>query len=309
MSAVSASVLALQNSATSAAIIDAFRENPAFVKLSERLRDEIIQRDTEDGEKLQKGIQIAIDKAVLPATVAVEPITKVSVSGKSADQVADEIIAALGDAPAKGCVMTLQGLSGTGKGTTVDKLKEKLPNAQTWSNGNAFRSLTLLAVTCSGQRGVSLQEVLTPPDLASFCSMLEFDNFDGKFDVKIEGLGLKYFVSQIEKTVLKDSSVGKNIPTVAEVTQGEVINFVQGALAKMAAAGLNVLVEGREQTLNYIRTPHRFELVLSDSTVIGMRQAALQMGARAHLKIKEQTDADEAAVQAALTDALAELCK
>ena len=32
-----------------------------------------------------------------------------------------------------GCVMTLQGLSGTGKGTTVDKLKEKLPNAQTWS--------------------------------------------------------------------------------------------------------------------------------------------------------------------------------
>lgn len=29
--------------------------------------------------------------------------------------------------------MTLQGLSGTGKGTTVDKLKEKLPNAQTWS--------------------------------------------------------------------------------------------------------------------------------------------------------------------------------
>ena len=34
----------------------------------------------------------------------------------------------------RGCVMTLQGLSGTGKGTTVDKLKEKLPNAQTWSD-------------------------------------------------------------------------------------------------------------------------------------------------------------------------------
>ena len=76
-----------------------------------------------------------------------------------ADKVADEIIAALGDGPSKGasdcqwgndslkqlvllvsrhasrgCVMTLQGLSGTGKGTTVDKLKEKLPNAQTWSD-------------------------------------------------------------------------------------------------------------------------------------------------------------------------------
>lgn len=309
MSAVSAAVLKLQNSVTSAAIIEAFRENSSFLKLSERLRDEIVQRDNEDGEKLQKGIQIAIDKAVLPATIAVEEITKVTVSGKSADEVAAEIITHLGDDPSKGCVMTLQGLSGTGKGTTVDKLKDKLPNAQTWSNGNAFRSLTLLAVTCAEQRGCSLQEVLTPTDLASFCNMLEFDKFNGTFDVKIEGLGLKYFVSQIEKTVLKDSSVGKNIPTVAEVTQGEVINFVQGALAKMAAAGMNVLVEGREQTLNYIRTPHRFELVLTESTVIGMRQAALQMGARAYLKIKEQADADDAAVQAALTEALAELCK
>jgi hypothetical protein len=72
----------------------------------------------------------------------------------------------------------IQGLSGTGKGTTVTKLQEKLPNVVTWyrgfkpeqicqmvciflhahahlctlytcfarSNGNLFRSLTLFAV-------------------------------------------------------------------------------------------------------------------------------------------------------------------
>ena len=32
------------------------------------------------------------------------------------------------------------------------------------------------------------------------------------------------------------------------------------------------LLEGREQTLNHIRTPNRFELVLDDPVIIGMRQ-------------------------------------
>ena len=64
-----------------------------------------------------------------------------------------------------------------------------------------------------------------------------------------------------------------NIPTIAEVTQGECILFVSDALAKMSAAGINVLVEGREQTLNHIRSPHRFELVLDDNSIIGKRQA------------------------------------
>merc|ERR1711924_334340 len=147
---------------------------------------------------------------------------------------------ALGDAPSKGCVMVLQGLSGTGKGTTVAKLQEKLPKAQTWSNGNVFRSLTLLAVTYSEKENCSLEDSLKPDKLKEFCDMLEFDTFGKEnFDVKIEGLGLKYFVADVEKTVLKDSKVAKNIPTVAGVTQGEVVKFVSGALGKMAAAGIN----------------------------------------------------------------------
>ncbi|CAE7398434.1 RAP [Symbiodinium pilosum] len=304
---ISPETLALQNSVTSAAIIEEFKSDAAFKQVAERLMKEIMQRDQEDGDKLAKGIQLAVDKKVLPADVAVEPITKVSVSGKSAEQVADEIIAALGEAPSKGCVMTLQGLSGTGKGTTVDKLREKLPNAQTWSNGNLFRSITLLAVTSSEQKGCDLTEVLTPADLETFCGMLEFGKFNDKWDVKIEGLGCKHFVSEVEKTVLKESKVGKNIPTVAEVTQGEVVNFVQKALALMAAGGTNVLLEGREQTLNHIRTPHRFELVLDEPVIIGMRQAALQMGAKANDKVKAMDKADEAAVKAALEEVHAQI--
>merc|ERR1712176_1673064 len=101
-----------------------------------------------------------------------------------------------------------------------------------------------------------------------------------------------------------ESKVGKNIPTVAEVTQGEVITFVNGALAKMAAGGVNVLVEDREQTLNHIRSPHRFELVLDDSTIIGMRQAALQIGGKAYVALKGTEAADENAVKDALDVAL-----
>merc|ERR1711920_967202 len=73
-------------------------------------------------------------------------------------------------------------------------------------------------------------------------------------------------------------TVGKDIPTVAERTQGEVITFIQDALQKMTADGVNVLLEGRTQTLNYIRTPHRIDLQLKDMSVVGKRQAALLLG-------------------------------
>jgi len=302
---VTLETLKKQDSETSSAIIAVLRRNPVFINYSKGVTKSIMARDDEDGEKLAKGIQIAVEKNVLPASVKVEPIHKIYVEGKSASAVADEIIVALGDAPSKGCVMTLQGLSGTGKGTTVEVLKKRLPNCATWSNGNVFRSLTLLAVTYAEQNGCTLNDALKPELLASFVKMLEFGEFNGKFDVKIEGLGMRYFVSEIMNTKLQ--AVSKSIPTVAEVTQGEVVNFVQGALAKMAAAGKNVLVEGREQTLNHIRTPLRFELVLKDPNIIGMRRAAQYIAGIAYEELKAQPDASDAAVLAAIQRALAKV--
>lgn len=306
---VTAEILAKQNSETSQAILTYYASNELFQNVSTRLTEEIMQRDKEDGDKLSKGIQMAVDKGVLPANVDVEPTKKIGVTGRTADEISGEIIAALGDAPSKGCVLVLQGLSGTGKGTTVAKLKENLPNAQTWSNGNIFRSITLLAVTWAEKEGKELQDALAPDKLAEFCTMLEFDKFSdsGAFDVKIEGLDLKYFVSEVEKTVLKDSKVAKNIPTVAEVTQGECVKFVSEALGKMAAAGINVLVEGREQTLNHIRSPHRFELVLDDNSIIGKRQAALQVGGKAWDEVGKSASVSQAAVDEAIKKALSAL--
>ncbi len=82
---------------------------------------------------------MAVEKGVLEKNPKVEALKKVDVLGKSADAVAAEIIRALGKAPSRGCVLVLQGLSGTGKGTTCAKLQEKLPRCTSWSNGNGVR--------------------------------------------------------------------------------------------------------------------------------------------------------------------------
>jgi hypothetical protein len=89
----------------------------SFVALAKKDGDDIAKRDAEDGEKLAVGIKLAQEKGVL-GTGEPAPYTQVDVLGKSADEVADEIITALGD-DFKGGVLTLVGLSGTGKGTTV----------------------------------------------------------------------------------------------------------------------------------------------------------------------------------------------
>lgn len=154
-----------------------------------------------------------------------------------------------------------------------------------WSNGNVFRSVTLLAVTWCEQQddcnGFDPARALTKENLTSFMQMLEFGKFNGRFDTKITGLGLDLLVSEVQNTALKDPKVSKNIPTVAEVTQGEVVLFASDAIKKMGEDGIFVLLEGREQTVNYVRTPLRFTLTLSDMSLIGKRRAAQRLAAGA----------------------------
>lgn len=117
--------------------------------------------------------------------------------------------------------------------------------------------------------------------------MLSFGKFNGKFDTKISGLGLDLLVSEVQNTVLKEQKVSKNIPTVAEVTQGEVINFAAKAIDIMSKDGISILLEGREQTVNYVRTPLRFTLTLSDETLIGKRRAAQRLMAATLAAVSE----------------------
>jgi len=313
-------VLLRQDSVTSKRLIEMLQSNPAFVAFAKAEGAAILARDTEDGEKLGAGIAIAIEKGVLRAQETPPVYTKVDVLGKSAEEVAEALLGELGPEFKSG-VIVLVGLSGTGKGTTVDMLKGRLPRATTWSNGNIFRALTLLAVTHCLQQGLEFnQAALTPTNLALWMGMLSFEHRkadgvvvsapscqegSGFFDTRICGLGLDLWVSDVCNTVLKGPMVGKNIPTVAELTQGEVVAFASNACQAMGDAGICVLLEGREQTVNYIASPHRFELIMSDAALIGMRRAAQRVGAKAVELLGEASE--DTAVEGAVAEALKQL--
>ena len=73
---------------------------------------------------------------------------------------------------------------------------------------NPFPVDDLISISTScfdhGPNGTNVEVEVTASkllqDLDSFCKMLEFGKFNGKWDVKIDGLGCKYYVSEVEKT-------------------------------------------------------------------------------------------------------------
>merc|ERR1719330_747500 len=123
--------------------------------------------------------------------------------------------------------------------------------------------------------------------------MLEFGNFGGKFDIRVNGLGLDARVSEVANTLLKDPKVAKNIPAIAKETQGEVVKFAGDAVQKMGEAGTVVLLEGRQQTLDFIPSEYRFCLTMADPTVIGARRAAQRIAADALGKLTDGDDVEE----------------
>eukprot|EP00758_Cryptobia_borreli_P010790 Tbor_TRINITY_DN5602_c0_g1::TRINITY_DN5602_c0_g1_i1::g.8216::m.8216 len=290
---VSYATLCKQNDQTSEAVIKYMKGSNDFTRLS-RMEGELIKvRDDEDGAKLQCGIDVSIKRGILDANPDVGEVTKIDVLGKSADQISDEILGKLQSKT--GNVVILQGLSGTGKGTTAAKLMSHLPNCVNWSNGNVFRSLTHL-VSEKIPEGTELTSELISPDLIS-ASMdrLSFKKFQeggrSVFDLVIDG---NTRVSTIQNTLLKRPLISQRVPIVASVTQGEVIKFAASAVQTMKDDGCNIMVEGRAQTLNYMPSPYRFELCMSDINLIGQRRAAQRIMAAALDKLnKSPTPSDE----------------
>jgi len=307
MSTISRALLEKQNAETSNALIEFWKDSDKFLTLAISEGDLTIQRDQEDAIKLEKGIEFAKSKGVIDPNYVPEPYVELDVLGKTPSIVADEILAKIKESDKgtdEGSVIVLCGLSGTGKGTTVAQVRQKLEAEEgkkvvTWSNGNIFRSVTLLAVTWCEQQadidGFDKDKALTKENLQSFIGMLSFGKFDGKYDTRINGLGLDMLVSRVQNTELKSPKVSKNIPTVAEVTQGEVILFAADAVDTMGKDGIFVLLEGREQTVNYVRTPHRFTLVLSDDSLIGKRRAAQRLMAEALTVLGDGSSDDDVA--------------
>ena len=328
-------LLKQQNAETSTAIIEHYAHSPLFARLAQYEGHLTVQRDNQDASKLQLGIQFAQNKGVIDPNFVPEPYVPIDVLGYTPDQVAKRILQnvmrttadaadhADTDTTTAAVIIVLVGLSGTGKGTTLAALKQQLQQqgkkVTTWSNGNIFRSVTLLAITWCAQNNknkncptrhndngdnngddvvLDAETVLTKQNLQSFMSMLSFglNPHTGLYDTHIHGLGLDYYVSQIQNTLLKSPAVSPHIPTVAQYTQGEVIQFAASAVQTLSRNGITVLLEGREATVNYVRTPHRFCLRLSSSSsndnnndndkslIIGQRRAAQRLAGQALLQ-------------------------
>jgi len=319
------SVLEKQNAATADAIINIYSSSSEFLTLATAEGDAILVRDKEDAEKLRAGIEYSTTRGVIDADFVPEPYVEIDASGKSSEYVCDTIIGYM-EAAAEiktedvGSVVVICGLSGTGKGTAVTRLSERLSNTQqvvSWSNGNIFRSLTLLAVTWCEQNlpngTFDPRLALTDQNIASFLYMLTFEPFhnnnnnNNQYDTRIHGLGLDLLVSDIQNTILKQPKISMNIPTVAEKTQGEVIQFAANAIEIMSRGGVTILLEGREATVDYIRTPMRFALTFSDETLIGKRRAAQRLGAAALGMLVAGSGVTEEEVKVVLDRELAKL--
>jgi len=260
---------------------------------------------------------------VLDAHVQVEPVHTINVTGRSADQVAEIVYTKCMESEENeneltGRIVVIQGLSGCGKGTTVSKLLQRFHAAVAWSNGNVFRSLTLLALEHCKQRNIEFSEsILTPENFRMWINCFQFDLFPEGYDISIRGEGVSARVSQIANTILKQPNVAKFIPTVASYSQGEVVSFAQMCMTKMARDGLTVLVEGRAPTLAYIRSPYRFELTMNDPSLLGARRVAQRLLHLALENIQQPPDdtdpyeqdsiPSQAHIDAALSAALAAL--
>jgi len=180
---ISYDILSKQNAETSTALIAHYESNKDFNALSAKEGADILARDQEDAEKLQVGIDYAKEKGVIDPDFVPEEYITIDVLGKTPAEVADAMLSEMGKKEGES-VIVICGLSGTGKGTTVSKLMEKIEgdgngrSVVCWSNGNIFRSVTLLAATwCEQQDGLDgfdADKALTKENLASFMSMLEF---------------------------------------------------------------------------------------------------------------------------------------
>ena len=117
---ISYELLKKQNAETSNAIIDHWANSDDFAKLAKFEGDLTVNRDKEDADKLQVGIDYAKEKGVIDPNYVPEPYVTLDVLGKTPDEVASTIIehvekANAGGDASSGSVIVLCGLSGTGK--------------------------------------------------------------------------------------------------------------------------------------------------------------------------------------------------
>jgi hypothetical protein len=255
-------------------LIAAFADDEPFLTMANSEGQAVVARDVAHDEKLAAGIKVAVDKGALKLLAAPCLHHKVDVVDKTAEEVAMEIIAT---APRTflhwshiGCVVVLSGATGTGKRTTVARMKERMPEATLeWTNDGIFRALAMLAsLHCQRLHpdGITLSDTVlinspvhtfsesrvTTENVKTWMDMLTFGKFNGEYDIQIKGYGLDTFMSKVKDHVLKGPLVTTALPAIFKHLQGEVVAFSSNAIRTMCRGGYNVILEGKSaHTVDY----------------------------------------------------------
>jgi len=267
-------VLARQDDFTTQSVIRDLQWTPTFENLAKNETMKLIKKDKEDAKVLRQNVELAIEKGTLQY-VPGQPYVNVSVRAKLAEQVADEIIEDINRTKPKnaGCVVTLVGLPD--KEFVISKLKEKFPHTYSLSIDNCFRALTLLAVQyCKLQRLENFDaKVLTAENLEIWMTMLRLVKIGGNWDIRISRM-VNALVSECWDTRLRTMEINNNLTAVARAAYGEVVHFAANTCKEMVDEGTVVLMEGREQTLDYISSNYRYCLIMEPIERLGLQRAA-----------------------------------
>jgi cytidylate kinase len=140
-------------------------------------------------------------------------------------------------------IITLEGISGSGKSSTAECLAKNL-GAVRFSFGELFRYLTYLKLV----KGIDNLE-------AEFKSM--------SYHYSGSKLFLYHGTKNISKTLasaLRSPEIERNVPKVAEITQKPSIELFAREIALLGKSGRKVIIEGRAFTLDFLPSDVRIKL-------------------------------------------------
>lgn len=249
-------------------LLELFQENPSFIKFAQEQFDSLRNRDIKDESMLSAGIKIAKIQGLQKPDVPINKWKKFSVDGRDPPEIAQLILYEIKQP--KGNVIAISGKSGVGKGTIVQELAQSIENSIIWSNGDLFRALTYLARKYYPKE-CDAGELQTIP-LEKLSSEIQITS---KGNVHMILNGRKLNLNEIKITELKNPQVEALVPQIANISQKIVIELANNLFHLNDSQ--NYIIEGRHQTLDYIYSDFRFELIMEDELLIGKRRAAQKL--------------------------------
>jgi cytidylate kinase len=191
-----------------------------------------------------------------------------------------------------GRLVIMYGLSGTGKGTLSGMLSKKLAKGVHFSNGDIFRALTYLIRLESMEKESSFDYylgMLTPERVESLLARIQYQSSANGVDYTIKkGPFESVMLSNIRNSALK--TLSPLVPLVATRFPQEVIRFSKLVVDDMLNRGMDVVLEGREDTIYHYEADQQFELKLENKEIIGERRVVQRVLANAQKLQRQHLD-------------------